>query len=165
MNNSANPPAYPDTYPEKSGGPPPQGYPSQGAPPGQPYPQQSYGQSYGQQPGVMYGAPPGAPPTVVYVQQPVPLTNPPNDYFCYSIFVTICCCFIIGIFAIMKSWECRTATTNGNRPVAEQKSQEARKLAHIALGVGIASIIICIIVIIVKIVMAVNFAKSNNYPY
>lgn len=79
--------------------------------------------------------------TVVFVQPPPPLANPPQDQLGYSIFVTVCCCWIIGIFAIIKAAECRSAIAAGDRTTAELKSRQARKLANISLGVGLLSIV------------------------
>jgi len=78
--------------------------------------------------------------------QPCPLVEPPEDYMCYSVFVTLCCCWLIGIFAIARSTECRAAIAVGDRVTAEAKSREARSKAHLALGLGIVS---CVLVVIV----------------
>jgi len=98
---------------------------------------------YYQQP-VGYGMGTGNPQAYVFVQ-PTALTNPPDDHMCYSIFVTICCCWLIGIFAIMKSSECRNAIRLGNRPEAELKSAQAKKYSNIGLGLGIVTIIMSIV--------------------
>jgi Interferon-induced transmembrane protein len=66
-----------------------------------------------------------------------PLQNPPDDYMCYSIFVTLCCCWLIGIFAIARSSECRAAIAVGDHVTAEMQSREARSEAHLALILGI----------------------------
>jgi Interferon-induced transmembrane protein len=67
-----------------------------------------------------------------------PLQNPPDDYLGYSIFVTLCCCWLVGIFAIANSSECRAAIAAGDRVTAEGKSLAARSKAHLALIIGIA---------------------------
>jgi uncharacterized membrane protein len=85
------------------------------------------------------------PQTYIFVE-PAALANPPNDYMSYSLFVTICCCWIVGLFAIARSTECRTAIRLGNRPEAELKSHQARKYSHIALGLGILSIVMAAVV-------------------
>jgi len=72
----------------------------------------------------------------VFVVQPS-LENPPSDYLVYSIFVTICCCWIIGVKAISTSRECRRAIAVGNRRLAEEKSASARNTANAALVLGI----------------------------
>ena len=72
----------------------------------------------------------------VFVVQPS-LENPPSDYLVYSIFVTLCCCWIIGVKAISTSRECRKAIAVGNRRLAEEKSASARNTANAALVLGI----------------------------
>ena len=52
--------------------------------------------------------------TTVVFAPAAPLANPPADYFGYSIFVTICCCWPIGIFAIMKASATREAIARGD---------------------------------------------------
>jgi len=79
------------------------------------------------------------------VQPMSPLQNPPDDYMCYSIFVTLCCCWLIGIFAIIRSSECRAAIAAGDRVAAEVRSREARSRAHLALAMGVGSIILLFI--------------------
>jgi len=93
---------------------------------------------------------------VVDVQPMGPLQNPPDDYMCYSIFVTLCCCWLIGIFAILRSSECRAAIAAGDRVTAEVRSREARSRAHLALGLGLGSIIFSFIFVGVYIGIIVN---------
>jgi len=148
-----NIPRYPPAYAEKEPGdpsfpvlppytgtenPPPGSYPIQPPPP------TGYYQIAGQQP-IGYGMSTGNPQAYIYVQ-PTPLADPPNDYMGYSLFVTICCCWIVGLFAVARSSECRTAIRMGNRQEAVMRSQQARKYAHIALGLGIVSIAVAIVI-------------------
>jgi len=90
--------------------------------------------------------PPGHPQTTYVYIQPTPLTDPPNDYMAYSLFVTICCCWLVGLFAVARASECRTAVRLGNRQEAELKSRQARKYAHMALGLGIVSVVIAVVI-------------------
>lgn len=83
-------------------------------------------------------------PRVVYVQAE-PLGNPPRDHLIYSIFVTVCCCWMIGIFAIIRAAECRSAASAGDRKTAELKSRQAKKLANASLGLGIVSVVCSIV--------------------
>lgn len=124
-------PLYPSQNP---GGP---AYPVV-VPQGQYYAQQPMG--YAQQP-QGYGQQPQA---VVFVQ-PTALTNPPQDHLGYSIFVTVCCCWIIGLFAIIKSAECRSAIAAGDRSTADIKSRQAKKLGNVALGLGLVSLVVTIV--------------------
>lgn|SRR6218665_1401314 len=81
---------------------------------------------------------------VVFVQ-PATLADPPADHLGYSIFVTICCCWIIGLFAIIKSAECRSAIAAGDRSTADIKSRQAKKLGNVALGLGIVTLVVTIV--------------------
>jgi len=122
------PPYVPGTAPPPGsyGAPPP-------APPG-------FFPIAGQQP-VAYGMASGIPQAYVYVQ-PEPLVDPPNDYMGYALFTTICCCWIVGLFAIARASECRTAIRLGNRPEAVMRSRQAKKYSHIALALGLVSIVV-----------------------
>ena len=81
------------------------------------------------------------------VQPMGPLSNPPEDYMCYSIFVTLCCCWLVGIFAIMRSSECRAAIASGDRVTAELRSDiHSLSAAHFSgvtrvLGAGADAVI------------------------
>ncbi|XP_078109647.1 uncharacterized protein LOC144519966 [Sander vitreus] len=150
----APPPPYQDnTYP---GNPQPglayppqqQGY----APPSQ-YGGAGYGQQpyQGQQyPGQQY---PGQQPTVtvqptVYVTR-APLLNPVNDYLCYSIFTMLCCCFPLGIAALIYSISTRESNHIGDQLGAERSSRMARILNHVALALGFGILILSIVYIAV----------------
>lgn len=130
-------------------------------PPSQPHPYNPYNQPqvvpYTQQPYYPANT------TYVYVQGAGPLANPPEDYLCYSIFVTLFCCWIVGIFAIFKSYECRTASTVGNRVEAEAKSNEAKRLANIALGLGIGSLILT--GIFIGVYVGISAGNTSSYRY
>ncbi|XP_064632536.1 proline-rich transmembrane protein 1-like [Lineus longissimus] len=89
--------------------------------------------------------PPGtilAQPTLITIM-PLALANPPPDYLLYSIMVTIMCCWPVGIVAILKSIKCRNAINRGNGEEARIFSGQAKRFAHIALGVGILFMILC----------------------
>ena len=45
----------------------------------------------------------------VVIMQPAPLDDPPSDGLFFAVFVTACCCLPIGIFAIIRSVQCRSA--------------------------------------------------------
>jgi vacuolar-type H+-ATPase subunit I/STV1 len=64
----------------------------------------------------------------------------------YSLFVTLCCCWIVGLFAVARAAECRSAIRVGNRPEAELRSKQARKYSNMALWLGIVSIIVTVII-------------------
>ncbi|KAM4568729.1 uncharacterized protein V3H82_012837 [Fundulus diaphanus] len=157
-NKSSSPQGWEDEKSSMVQNPPPPYYP--GAPqPGQAYPQQGYG--YPQQPGAVYNQQPypmnqqypgqGAPVAVqstVYVTQ-APLVNPVNDYMGYSIFTMLCCCLPLGIAALIYSISAREANHIGDRMSAERNSRTARTLNHVALGLGLASLLLIIIYMVV----------------
>jgi Interferon-induced transmembrane protein len=74
-----------------------------------------------------------------------PLTNPPNDFLGYSIFAFLCCCFPIGIAAIISSVTCRAAIAVGDREMADIESRKAYRRASWAVGIGIVIIIVWVI--------------------
>lgn len=145
-----HPPPYYDD-PQKGGPPKDEGYPPQ------------YGGYPPQQPGYTgYPPAPGyAPPQGMVMHQPGPgqttvivtgpVANPPSDHLAFNIFVTICCCWPIGIFAILKSVETRDMINRGDSTGATNASKKAKKYGCCALGFGIASVILSIVIIAVYI--------------
>ncbi|KAK2903532.1 hypothetical protein Q8A67_008245 [Cirrhinus molitorella] len=118
--------APPPTYQDNPAGYPPS-FPSQSFQQG-PYPGQS----------------------VVAVQHTVfvpaaPLANPVPDYMGYSIFTLLCCCFPLGIAALIYSCSTQDANSSGHRELAERNSKMARTLNHAGLGIGICLIVVFII--------------------
>ena len=143
--------------PQPMAGYPPQptaGYPQQA---GQPPPQKGYAP-----------APTGYPPPGHIQQQPmgytsthntnttVVLTQPAtvttavipymNDYMGLSIFSCLCCCWCIGLFAIIKSSEARSNYAAGNYTQALASATTARNLSYAAIFCGIGVVILIIIV-------------------
>ncbi|KAM9436184.1 interferon-induced transmembrane protein 3 [Clarias gariepinus] len=118
--------------------------------PGQPYSGQPYpGQPYG-------GAPayPGQPavttqPTIL-VTSVTPVSHVP-DYLGYSIFTLLCCCLPLGIAALIYSINTRDANMTGNTDLALKNSKMSRLLNNIALGIGIAFIVLYIIIVAVTV--------------
>ncbi|KAL1258753.1 hypothetical protein QQF64_009330 [Cirrhinus molitorella] len=115
-----NPAGYPPSFPSQ---PVPQGPYTQGPHPGQ---------------------------TVVTVQPAVyvmaaPHASPEPDYMCYSIFTMLCCCFPLGLVALIYSCSTQDANHSGQRQLAKKNSATARTLNNIGLFIGIV-IIVCVIV-------------------
>uniref|UniRef100_A0A3Q4H7L2 Uncharacterized protein n=1 Tax=Neolamprologus brichardi TaxID=32507 RepID=A0A3Q4H7L2_NEOBR len=79
------------------------------------------------------------------------VTNPVNDYLGYSIFTMLCCCLPLGIAALVFSISTREANHVGDRMSAERSSRTARTLNHVALGLGIAGLILSIVYAVVVI--------------
>nr|XP_015804964.2 proline-rich transmembrane protein 1 [Nothobranchius furzeri]XP_054596626.1 proline-rich transmembrane protein 1 [Nothobranchius furzeri] len=134
-----------------------------GAPqPGQAYPQQPqghgapqpYGGGYNMQTyamGQQYPAQPGmvtVQPTVYVTRGPLEVENPVNDYMGYSIFTLLCCCLPLGIAALIYSISAREANHSGDRMAAERNSWTARTLNHVALGLGLGSLVLCIVYVV-----------------
>ncbi|XP_067930257.1 proline-rich transmembrane protein 1-like [Watersipora subatra] len=136
--------AYPlqGNYPLQGSYPPQANYPPQ---PGF-QPQQNYLQGYPPQgcQGQMYVAPPGVVQTGP--QQLVVIPTQPGvhqpDHLPFSIFNMLCCCFCIGIVALIKSFDVRSANAVGDFERAKRSSEAALRLNKIALGIGM--VIICL---------------------
>ncbi|XP_052475400.1 synapse differentiation-inducing gene protein 1-like [Carassius gibelio] len=89
--------------------------------------------------------------TVVVAQPGVfvtvaPLANPLPDYLGYSVFTMLCCCFPLGIAALVFSCSTRNANFSGQRELAEKNSKTTLILNHAALGVGLVFIVLLIII-------------------
>ncbi|XP_025084748.1 proline-rich transmembrane protein 1-like isoform X1 [Pomacea canaliculata] len=124
--------------------------PKQGNQPG--YPQQRY--AVQPQQGYSYNH------STVIVTQPVaavPVVHSVPDNMGLAIFTTLCCCWPIGLFAIMKASESRTALESGDIQRAQTLSQESRRLSLFSIIGGIVSIVIFII--------AAVFSITNRSSY
>ncbi|XP_039543350.1 proline rich transmembrane protein 1B [Pimephales promelas] len=64
-------------------------------------------------------------------------TPVPKDYLVESLLVTIFCCIMSGLVAVMYSYETRAALTRGDIREAEKTSQKARLLVMFSLMFGI----------------------------
>ena len=60
-----------------------------------------------------------------------------DDYFALNIFATLCCCFLIGVFGIVKSTSARSAARAGDVARAEEEASKARAAFWFALGLGL----------------------------
>ncbi|XP_068742601.1 proline-rich transmembrane protein 1-like isoform X2 [Montipora capricornis] len=126
-------------------------YPTQ--PPHQYPPHPGYQAPVSTQPGYQY---PSAPITtqhniVTVVQQGGPgvILAPqvaPPDYCGLSWFACLCCCWLIGIFAILRSNQTRDAILRGDMVTANQLSTETRKLANTAIVFGVITFVVSMIV-------------------
>ncbi|PVD33584.1 hypothetical protein C0Q70_04841 [Pomacea canaliculata] len=91
--------------------------------------------------------------SAVVVTQPVtavPVVNSVPDNMGLAIFTTICCCWPIGLFAIMKASQSRTALASGDTQRAQNLSQESRRLSLVAIAFGCVAIVIVIIAAVVS---------------
>ncbi|XP_072536843.1 proline-rich transmembrane protein 1-like [Salminus brasiliensis] len=128
------PPRYQDynaTY-----NPPPGGYPNwSGFPQGQPY-GALYGQPYQ---GSYQCGPAVTVQPAVYVTSN-PQSEPLPDYLGYSIFTMLCCCFPLGVAALIYSIKTQDANRAGHRAEAEKFSALAHNLNYIGLRIGVVVI-------------------------
>ncbi|XP_069460939.1 proline-rich transmembrane protein 1-like [Ambystoma mexicanum] len=78
---------------------------------------------------------------VVVTTQPtmimVPTQSYEQDYLGYSIFTCLCCCWPIGLAALIFSIKTRDANTRGDRPTASSNSRKTLILNNTALVLGI----------------------------
>lgn len=88
----------------------------------QPYGQQygAYNQPYGQQPGQQ----PGQPPM-------------PRNYLIWAIIVTICCCIVTGIVAIIYASKVSPAYYSGNYMAAQDASNKAEMWVIVSFVLGL----------------------------
>ncbi|XP_032242907.1 proline-rich transmembrane protein 1 isoform X1 [Nematostella vectensis] len=155
---SQPPQGYPgvQTYPINNYPPPAynaQGYP--GTPPPAVYSQQPYyGPPTTQQTFVQQQ------PGVVVVQQPIGVVSPP-DYQALAWFACLCCCWPVGIVAIIKSNEVRNAMARGDYAAANAASSSARTLSMVSIGMGVAFMVLYLILLIVWIIPLIVAVNSN----
>ncbi|KAK7145497.1 hypothetical protein R3I93_013279 [Phoxinus phoxinus] len=73
----------------------------------------------------------------------------PKDYLVESLLVTIFCCIMSGLVAVMYSYETRAALTRGDIREAEKTSQKARLLVMFSLMFGIFVFVAWIIYVVI----------------
>uniref|UniRef100_H3BDG9 Proline rich transmembrane protein 1B n=2 Tax=Latimeria chalumnae TaxID=7897 RepID=H3BDG9_LATCH len=73
----------------------------------------------------------------------------PKDYMVESVLVTLFCCLLTGIIAIVYSHEARTAGRRGDLVQAEQAVQKARSLVLFSLLFGVFVSISWVIYVVV----------------
>ncbi|XP_034152550.1 proline rich transmembrane protein 1B [Esox lucius] len=88
----------------------------------------------------MNGSPPGDD------QHPLP-----KDYMMESLLVTIFCCLMSGLFALMYSYETRAALARGDMREAERASQKARLLVLFSLMFGVFVCVAWVIYVVIAI--------------
>lgn len=97
-------------------------------------------------------------PQIMRVQQPQAITvSMPSDYLGYAIFTCICCFWPVGLMALIRSCQCRSARAVGNATEAKKLSNKVLCLSHTALIIGI-------ILISIEIILHFGFRK-NRFMY
>ncbi|XP_067270610.1 proline rich transmembrane protein 1B isoform X2 [Pseudorasbora parva] len=91
------------------------------------------------------------PSYTIYMNGPMVEDQPPlpKDYLVESLLVTIFCCLMSGLIAVMYSYETRAALTRGDIREAEKTSQKARLLVMFSLMFGIFVFVAWIIYIVI----------------
>lgn len=84
--------------------------------------------------GAMSNIPPVAPMPVSGAWQPKSLVPP--------ILITICCCLVGGIVAIVFTAQANTAGASGNIALAEQKARTAKTWMIVSVVIGVISAIV-----------------------
>ena len=77
-----------------------------------------------------------------YPQRPL---TPPKNWLVEAILVTIFCCQILGIVAIVFAAQVNSKFASGDYAGAESASRDAAKWTKIAFLVGIAWVILCML--------------------
>lgn len=77
-----------------------------------------------------------------YSQRPL---TPPKNWLVEAILVTIFCCQILGIVAIVFAAQVNSKFASGDYAGAESASRDAAKWTKIAFLVGIAWVILCML--------------------
>lgn len=170
MDSKQAPPAYseamnaPPAGTQNVGYVPPAG--DQGYPPQAGYGGYSQPGSYSQ-PGGGFQQQPGYAASGYNYQQTVVLNQPVSqgmavgtvpDHMGLAIFTTICCCWPLGLVAIMRAQESRRALERGDVSSASTYSAEARRYSMWAIAGGLLSLVVAAVIIAV-------IVTSNSYTY
>ena len=90
--------------------------------------------------------------------------NQPKSYLVMSILNTCCCCFILGLVAVIFSVKTREANKYGDQNAAIKYSKKAKKFNMLAFGIG-ACLVVCYMIYVT--IMLVNnqgrFQPNNGY--
>ena len=85
-------------------------------------------------------------PRVAYVQTPVISQHEAPDHLGLALCVTLCCCFLLGIVALLQASECRSARMRGDREDAVRYGKQAMKFSIIGIIVGIKLIVLTVVI-------------------
>uniref|UniRef100_A0A3P8XA02 Proline rich transmembrane protein 1B n=2 Tax=Esox lucius TaxID=8010 RepID=A0A3P8XA02_ESOLU len=97
---------------------------------------------------------PSYPPYTIYMNGSPPGDDQhplPKDYMMESLLVTIFCCLMSGLFALMYSYETRAALARGDMREAERASQKARLLVLFSLMFGVFVCVAWVIYVVIAI--------------
>ncbi|XP_031570744.1 proline-rich transmembrane protein 1-like [Actinia tenebrosa] len=91
-----------------------------------------------------------------------PVGVPPPDYQALAWFACLCCCWPLGLVAIIRSNEVRTASARGDYLTAEAASRSARTMSFLAIGLGIAFMVLYIIILTVYLIPLLTMENTYN---
>ncbi|XP_048850550.1 proline rich transmembrane protein 1B [Brienomyrus brachyistius] len=92
------------------------------------------------------------PPYSIYVSGPTSgqeNSSQPKDYMVESLLVTIFCCLISGLVALMYSYETRAALARGDLAEGERASRKARQMVLLSLLFGVCVCLAWILYVVV----------------
>nr|XP_023696428.1 proline-rich transmembrane protein 1-like [Paramormyrops kingsleyae] len=92
------------------------------------------------------------PPYSIYVSGPTSgqeNSSQPKDYMVESLLVTIFCCLISGLVALMYSYETRAALARGDLAEGERASRKARQMVLLSLLFGVCTCLAWILYVVV----------------
>jgi len=81
-----------------------------------------------------------------------PVIAPPPDYLTQSILAMLCCCWPLGLAAVLKSIKCREAIARGDMEAAKEHSKSAGCLVSLSVGCGIVLVVIIVIYVVLRFV-------------
>lgn len=83
--------------------------------------------------------------TNVVAPQAMTMTHVPppyEDYTGRAMFAAFCCCWPLGLWALLKASEARKSYQVGDSETARSQADQARQLSNISIGVGCASFVL-----------------------
>ncbi|XP_069460933.1 interferon-induced transmembrane protein 3-like [Ambystoma mexicanum] len=95
---------------------------------------------------------------------PVYMPSEP-DYLCYSIFNLLCCCLPLGIVALIYSLKTQDCNARGDVVGARHNSQTARTFNRVALALGVAIFVMCLLCVIFLVIIPHNQHPDQPPPF
>lgn len=99
------------------------------------------------------------------VVAPAPMSMnepPPQDYTKRALFATLCCCFPIGLCALMNANASKKALARGDLNAARNSANSARTLSTVAFIVGIVTILGTAVVVGVYMYFILSITSTDD---
>lgn len=99
------------------------------------------------------------------VVAPAPMSMnepPPQDYTKRALFATLCCCFPIGLCALMNASASKKALARGDLNAARNSANSARTLSTVAFIVGIVTILGTAVVVGVYVYFILSITNTDD---